>query len=86
MKDVKIVNRSVRTIRNAHLEISLTAPVSDVVTDRESGNSIVRALMVRIWSTETSGDGIKNGRVRVRLEALRAKPETILTVIQRHTG
>lgn len=83
IKDARIFDRSVRTIRNAHLELKLAAPAGEIVTPGDD-TSTVRELMTKIWSAKRGEDGQPASVVLVRLEPLRASPEEILAAMRRY--
>ena len=83
IREVRMYDRSVRTIRNAHLELTLTAPADDMLMDADRPDA-VRVMMAKTWSLKKGPDGSPNSKVVVRLEPLKATPEEILAAIRRY--
>ncbi len=82
IRDVRMYDKSVRTIRNTQLELQLIGPVKDFVMP-DANQGALRAFMTRIWSVKPGADSGNAEMVLVRLEPLRAKPEEILASMQR---
>ncbi|WP_425062355.1 hypothetical protein [Pyruvatibacter mobilis] len=83
IRNVRIYDRSVRTIRNAHLELTLAAPIEEIVISEDKEDPL-RDLMTKVWSPKRGEDGRAATVVVVKLEPLRASPEEILAAIRRH--
>lgn len=83
IRDVRMYNRSVRTIRNAHLELKLAGSVEDVVTSEDKQDAL-RDLMTKVWSVSRAPDGTQAGLVTIKLEPLQKSPEEILAAIRRY--
>ena len=83
IRDVRMYDRAVRTIRNTHLELKLAAGIAEVVV-AEDRQEPLRDLMTRIWSVSRARDGTEAALVTVKLEPLTASPEEILAAIRRY--
>ena len=83
IRDVRMYDRSVRTIRNAHLELRLAGSVEDVLVAEDKQDPL-RDLMTKVWSVSRAPDGTHAGLVTVKLEPLQKSPEEILAAIRRY--
>ncbi|MEQ8747119.1 hypothetical protein [Pyruvatibacter sp.] len=84
ISSVRMYDRAVRTIRNAHLELTLAAPADDVVLKDDGKPDAIRSMMTTVWSLKRTGDGDKNRLVVIRLEPLSATPEAIIGAMRRY--
>ncbi len=83
IRDFRLYDRSVRTIRNAHLELHLAAPAADILMPEDRPDS-VRTMMATVWSLKKGADGVANSKVVIKLEPLHASPEEILAAMRRY--
>ncbi len=83
IRDVRMFDQAVRTIRNSQLDLTLAGKANELVLpggDRD----MLREFMTRIWSIRRAPNNADASLVRVRLEPLRATPEEILACIRRY--
>lgn len=83
IRDVRMFDRAVRTIRNAHLELTLAGPIEDIVRQEDKQDPL-RDMMTKIWTLRRHADASGGHHVLVRLEPLKATPEEILAAIRRY--
>lgn len=77
ISDAEIVDRYVRTIRNAELRITLRRPLNTAVENAPSVG-IIRRYMYRCWKSMGPQE------IAVRLSTLDAKPEIIEAAVRQH--
>lgn len=83
IRDVRMYDRSVRTIRNAHLELTLGAPADEILLADDKPDTL-RTFMAKTWTLKRGSGGAANSVVVIRLEPLRATPEEILASMRRY--
>jgi len=83
IRGTRMYDKSVRTIRNAHLELTLAAPAKELVI-RDEKPDLIRDVMAKIWSSKRGPDGVAGTLIVVRLEPLRATPEEIQAAMRRY--
>lgn len=75
IRDIRIMDRAVRTIRNAELQIALSRPLPHALSDADAPG-LAQQMMYRVWRVRSPE------LVVVKLEPLRASPEAIEAAIR----
>lgn len=75
IRTADIVERAVRSIRNAELHLSLSRPLPLALVEAERP-SLARQLMYRVWRVP------QPDRIVIKLEPLHASPEEIVAVVR----
>ena len=86
IRSVRMYDRAVRTIRNAHLELTLAGPADEIVLKDDARPDAIRSMMTTVWSLKRNADGEKSRLVVIGLEPLSATPEDIIAAMRRYMG